>query len=230
MLVIGPYYGLAIAGGVQSLQAATTYIPSLAELVLQALVLPIFFGGLALLLHTFVCGEPLSTLQPGRSSIGLDIAHGIGVYCLLMLALLLLGMTLNAGQSEPMIPEAVRGLAEQSLADPRYMLVLFGPVFWLQAALLEEVTRAFLLLRMWRVWPAPHSRPVSVLVSAVLFGAAHIYEGWQGVAGTALIGLILGLTFLRYGRLLPLIIAHGLYNTTVLLVTLFYLQFGSSMN
>ena len=41
-------------------------------------------------------------------------------------------------------------------------------------------------------------------------------QGPLGVAGTALIGLILGWHYLARGRVLPLIVGHALYDTAVL--------------
>jgi membrane protease YdiL (CAAX protease family) len=48
-----------------------------------------------------------------------------------------------------------------------------------------------------------------VLVSSVLFGLAHSYQGRGGIVMTVLIGLILGTSRLAYGSLVPAIFWHS---------------------
>ena len=48
-----------------------------------------------------------------------------------------------------------------------------------------------------------------VLLSSVLFGLAHSYQGRGGIVMTLLIGLILGTSRLAYGSLMPAIFWHG---------------------
>lgn len=75
----------------------------------------------------------------------------------------------------------------------------------------EELTaRGFLLARCLiafdGVW-AP------VLVSSVLFGLGHIYQGWIGVVQTTVIGVIFAVFTLRWATLWPAIMAHAAMNT-----------------
>ena len=48
---------------------------------------------------------------------------------------------------------------------------------------------------------------VSVL-SAVLRGSYHLYQGLGGFLGNAVMGLIFGRIWQRWGRLTPLVLAH----------------------
>src|SRR5260370_23784779 len=48
-----------------------------------------------------------------------------------------------------------------------------------------------------------------VLVSSVLFGLAHSYQGRGGIVMTVLIGLILGTSRLAYDSLVPAIFWHS---------------------
>jgi len=48
-----------------------------------------------------------------------------------------------------------------------------------------------------------------VLVSSVLFGLAHSYQGKGGVVMTLLIGVLLGTSRLIYGSLVPAIVGHS---------------------
>jgi membrane protease YdiL (CAAX protease family) len=71
----------------------------------------------------------------------------------------------------------------------------------------EIIVVAFLLTRLsqlgWRKKPA-------LLASAVLRGSYHLYQGWGGFFGNAVMGLIFGWWFQRTRRVLPLVIAHFL--------------------
>ncbi|WP_164843928.1 CPBP family intramembrane glutamic endopeptidase [Croceicoccus ponticola] len=60
------------------------------------------------------------------------------------------------------------------------------------------------------------------IVSACVFGIAHMYQGWSGVLSTGAIGLIFGLLYVACGcRLLPCIAAHMATNAVG--ITLIYL-------
>ena len=85
------------------------------------------------------------------------------------------------------------------------------PVLILKAAenaVLEEViVVGYLVTRLrglqWRVG-------YIVLASAVLRGSYHLYQGFGAFVGNAVMGVIFALFFLRYKRVLPLVIAHTL--------------------
>jgi membrane protease YdiL (CAAX protease family) len=65
-----------------------------------------------------------------------------------------------------------------------------------------------------------------VLVSAVLFGLAHLYQGPGGMANTAISGLILGIVYMRFGRIWPLIIAHYLHDALQIVLLMYLVQSG----
>nr|WP_246136368.1 type II CAAX endopeptidase family protein [Leekyejoonella antrihumi] len=78
------------------------------------------------------------------------------------------------------------------------------------AALEETVMVGYLFTRWsqagWRLW-------VIVVVSAVIRGSYHLYQGFGGFAGNIVMGLILGSVYLRTRRVLPLIITHSILDT-----------------
>ena len=87
----------------------------------------------------------------------------------------------------------------------RYPILLLSA---LQNGLLEEVlVTGYLLtsLRKLGVHPA-----VAVVISATLRGSYHLYQGFGGFAGNAVMGVIFGTLFLRWRRATPMIIAHTL--------------------
>ena len=63
----------------------------------------------------------------------------------------------------------------------------------------------FLLTRFaqkgWTPW-------VALVVSAVVRGAYHLYQGFGGFLGNIVMGLVFGWLYRRWGRVMPLVIAH----------------------
>ncbi|MCK2219244.1 CPBP family intramembrane metalloprotease [Actinomadura sp. ATCC 31491] len=85
------------------------------------------------------------------------------------------------------------------------------PVLLLAAAqngVLEEVLVAgYLLHRLgqagWSPWRA-------VVVSSLLRGSYHLYQGFGGFAGNVVMGVVFGRAYQRWGRTAPLVVAHTL--------------------
>ncbi len=118
------------------------------------------------------------------------------------------------------VPE-IRHLVETVSRDPLLLVILLGPVLWIGVALFEELTRVFLLDRLWSVWRSPSGRWTVLVFSAGLFGLAHLYQGPDGIIGTGFIGLLFGWFYMASGRVWPLIIGHALYDTTWILTGLY---------
>jgi len=49
-----------------------------------------------------------------------------------------------------------------------------------------------------------------LIISSVIFGCSHVYQGMSGIAKSAVIGSIFGLLFLATGSLIPPMILHFL--------------------
>ncbi|MGW4644640.1 CPBP family intramembrane glutamic endopeptidase [Sphaerisporangium sp. NPDC004334] len=85
------------------------------------------------------------------------------------------------------------------------------PILLLAAAqngVLEEViVSGYLLHRLdalgWRPWRAVH-------LSATLRGSYHLYQGFGGFVGNVAMGLLFGRLYQRWGRAMPLVVAHTL--------------------
>jgi hypothetical protein len=92
--------------------------------------------------------------------------------------------------------------------DPHWYAIPVLVLSALRAALQEEViVVGFLFARLddlrWRPW--------AVLVAgAVLRGSYHLYQGFGGFLGNAIMGLVFGLVYRRFGRVAPLVVAHFL--------------------
>ena len=75
-----------------------------------------------------------------------------------------------------------------------------------QNALLEEVVGVgYLLTRLRELgWHAA----LAVGAHALLRGSYHLYQGFGGFVGNAVMGVVFALFFLRFKRVMPLVIAH----------------------
>jgi membrane protease YdiL (CAAX protease family) len=89
-----------------------------------------------------------------------------------------------------------------------------GPVLVLLAAgnavLEETVVVGYLVVRLREIGL---STPVIVAASALLRGSYHLYQGFGGFVGNAVMGVVFALFYLRFKRIVPLIIAHTLLDT-----------------
>lgn len=92
-------------------------------------------------------------------------------------------------------------------------LLLVGGVMLFTGLYEEMLARGFLLAR-WRVLLPGVWGPV--LLSSVLFGLGHFYQGWFGVVQTALVGVVFARLVLRWDTLWPAILAHAALNTFAL--------------
>ena len=92
-----------------------------------------------------------------------------------------------------------------------------APVWWavpvlilaaLQNALVEEVVGiGYLLRRLADLgWPVP----AAIAAHALLRGSYHFYQGFGGFVGNAVMGVVFALFYLRFRRVMPLVIAHTL--------------------
>jgi membrane protease YdiL (CAAX protease family) len=74
----------------------------------------------------------------------------------------------------------------------------------------EVVVVAYLLTRLRELGFTSTRALVS---SSLLRGAYHLYQGFGAGLGNLVMGLVFGFVWLRYGRLWPLIIAHGIIDS-----------------
>ena len=145
-------------------------------------------------------GEGPSAIGVDASQPGRDLARGAGLAALiggsglgLYLIAFHLGVELN--------------VVAESLPDIWWRI----PVLLLSAAqnaISEEVIMiGYLLSRLDRLGMRP-SR--AIVLSALIRGSYHLYQGAGAFLGNAVMGLIFGYFFRRWGRVMPMIIAHFL--------------------
>jgi hypothetical protein len=145
-------------------------------------------------------GEPPPSIGLDATRPGQDAARGAVLAALiggtglgLYLAAFNLGISLNV------VPE---NLPAVWWRIP--VLVLDG----IQNGVVEEILVIGYLLR--RLDELGWSPSRSIVVSALLRGSYHLYQGFGGFLGNAAMGVIFGLLYRRWGRVTPLIVAHSL--------------------
>ena len=119
---------------------------------------------------------------------------GIGVY----LGGRALGLTLNV------VPTAL---------DTYWWTIPVLLLAALRAGLVEEViVIGYLFARLrdlgWSSWNI-------IIASALLRGTYHLYQGFGSFVGNALMGIVFGWLYVRFGRLLPLVIAHVVLDAAI---------------
>lgn len=104
-------------------------------------------------------------------------------------------------------------------------------IVWTVAAFGEELLfRGFLLNTIPRLFPErfPTEKTkwgISLVVTSVIVGIGHAYQGPTGMILTGIIGFCFGLIYLTSKRnLWPSILTHGLYDTVAFLILFFGLR------
>jgi membrane protease YdiL (CAAX protease family) len=138
--------------------------------------------------------------RPGFDTLlGVGIAAGIGIPGLVLyFSARALGINTNVAPANLManwwtIPVLILAAAMNGILEE---VVMIG-FFFAKASSLR-----------WRVW-------VIVLVSALIRGSYHLYQGFGGFIGNFAMGVLFGLIYLKTRRVGPLIVAHTLMDITV---------------
>ena len=215
-----PVYAIVVWSALQSAGETEFQVPDLQYSLINLLIMVFGFGVFMLLILNFLCGERLIELDLKKQQSWMDLRDAILLVLALVAGQMLLGMVAPLF-SITEIPEANRQIARELAGDNALLLIWLGPIVWLQAGVFEEFLRTFMLSRLWHVWPKAPGRYLVLAASSLLFGLGHLYQGPFGVLGTTLIGLILGYYYMTRGRVLPLIISHALYDTTVILLLVY---------
>lgn len=183
----------------------------------QLLLGPLLGGGSLvfwiLFLHLLVCGDGLDGLgfRVGRPWLDLGLGAILSA-ALLLFHFAFYGTVGRLFPPRPPAQEIVELMA--GLARNPWMLALWlGPVVWIGVALFEELMRAFLLRRLWRVWPGPAGRWAVVAVVSALVGLAHGYQGPGAIVCIGVQSFFLGWFFMSTGRIRALIVSHALYDS-----------------
>jgi membrane protease YdiL (CAAX protease family) len=101
---------------------------------------------------------------------------------------------------------SIQAIAERILPQSTMELLPFLALA-ITAGLCEEfLYRGFAMAVLTRLGVVAW---VAVLVSSILFGLAHLYQGRGGLVSTMLVGIVLGIGRVVYGSLVPVIFWHA---------------------
>jgi hypothetical protein len=173
-----------------------------------------------LLLLRFLCGERIRDLNLRAGTWWKDILAGIGLSALTLAILLFSSEAISRlfpGQRD----FVVRDLFNEVFQNPWLFVLWIGPGILIIAGIGEELVRAFILTRLWKLSSNTARRWIAVVFYAVLFGLGHIYQGPPGVIMAGIYSLIISAYYLRFGRVTVMIIAHYLHD--VVQFTLLYI-------
>jgi membrane protease YdiL (CAAX protease family) len=167
-------------------------------------LLGIFFALVPVLLALYLLGRE-------RSALGLDLRRprfDLGWGVLLAAGIGLPGLLLAYAAAKLGLNAQIVPAALQPLWWAVPVLILAA----IQNAVLEEVVVVgYLITRLRQLG----LRPAAVVgISAVLRGSYHLYQGFGAFLGNAVMGVVFALFFLRFKRVMPLILAHSLLDIT----------------
>ena len=159
---------------------------------------PLALVALALYLLSRDGSNPLRRIGLDANSPWRDLGRGLGLVALIGIpgiAFYLAGRSL--------------GLTVAIEAGPLNWLWWSVPVLLLaalRASAVEEIVGVgYLFTRLKQLgWS-----PVTIVIAAALFrGSYHAYQGIGPLIGNVLMGLVFGWAYLRWGRVMPLVVAH----------------------
>jgi len=192
---------------------------------LELILYPLLFGGSSIgiiyLLKRFFLKEHLSDFNPGKGKWTTDILMGLALtavyFVLFYIERLTLSDLLRFNSNQELL-----GLMLDMRRSPVLITIWFGPVLWIGIALYEELIRVFLLSSLWKFSNKLLWSLAVIILSAIIMGLAHWSQGSYGIVTIAIKSIISGFFFFKYRRLLPLVIAHVLYDgiqVALLLIT-----------
>jgi membrane protease YdiL (CAAX protease family) len=145
----------------------------------------------------------------------MDLLYGLLIFAGVFVLLTLLSAILM------LLPAAGRSIFTTGfrwkLEDPRLIPLVL--LFCLATGYREELFFRSYLITRFRQLHLPVF--VAIGMSTLLFAAGHAYQGVAGLAVALIQGAYFSILFVRFKNIHPLAVAHGLYNATVLLITLF---------
>ncbi|BFU47853.1 CPBP family intramembrane glutamic endopeptidase [Krasilnikovia sp. MM14-A1004] len=163
-------------------------------------LLEIFFALVPVLLVLYLLDRPTRTLGLTLDRPGFDAGWGFGLAAAIGIpGLLLVYAAAQLGVNAQIVPAALQPVW---WATP--VLILAA----IKNAVLEEViVVGYLMTRLRQIgWQLP----LVVGASAVLRGSYHLYQGFGAFVGNAIMGVVFALFFVRFKRVMPLIVAHSI--------------------
>ncbi|MBN2044800.1 MAG: CPBP family intramembrane metalloprotease [Anaerolineales bacterium] len=178
-------------------------------------VLLSFAGMIAafMLKHTNLAGIGFVPQENWLATIGLSLLLGAGTAFLGTILIDPLAEKITGVPHDLSLVDGVRGNLKSLLS----LLLLV----WVTVAFLEEIIfRGFMMTEIAKfLGTGGLAMVINILVTAVVFGLAHWYQGKSGVLSTAMIGILISIIFVLSGLNLWLVILiHGFIDTAALIL------------
>jgi membrane protease YdiL (CAAX protease family) len=163
-------------------------------------LLGIAFALVPVLLALYLLDRPRRTLGISFDRPAFDLGWGFGLAAAIGIpGLLLVYVAAKLGLNAQIVPAALQ---------PVWWAIPVLIIAAVQNAVLEElIVVGYLITRLssfgWRV-------AAIVAASALLRGSYHLYQGFGAFVGNAIMGVVFALFFVKFKRVMPLIIAHSL--------------------
>lgn len=191
----------------------------------ELILYPLLFGGtsilILLLVKKYYLNEALKEFNPGKGNYWTDILWGLALvmvyFILFYVERPLLGNILEFKSNTEML-----SLMLDMRESPFLLILWFLPVLWIGIALYEELIRVFMLSALWKFSSKMWWKIMVIILSAAVMGLVHYSQGSYGMLTIGIKGLVSAFFFWKVKRLLPLVIAHALYDgiqVAVLLMT-----------
>lgn len=201
-----PSYVLPVMAQLQSDQPLSVKDVSLYSMAFGGIMIVVI-----LLLLRYLYGERIRDLNLREGKWWKDILVGIGLSALTLASLILLSNPINS--MFPSEPQSGMGdFFSEMVENPWLFAMITGPMLIIGAGVFEELTRVFLLTRLWNISSKKEWKWMTVILSAVLFGLGHMYQGPAGVIMTGISGLIMASYYLLFGRVASMMVAHYLHD------------------
>ena len=192
---------------------------------IELIAYPLIFGGLSIgviyLLKRYYLKESLSDFNLCKGIWTTDILWGFILsaiyFTLFYVERLTLANLLSFYTNKEML-----GLMLDMRSNPMLITIWFGSVLWIGIALFEELIRVFILNSLWKFSNSKLWAVVVIVISAIIIGLAHWSQGSYGIVTIVIKSVVSGIYFYKFRRLLPLVIAHALYDgiqVALLLIT-----------
>lgn len=193
---------------------------------IELIAYPLLFGGFSILviglLKVHFLKEKLRDFNSGNGTWHSDVLWGFSLAAGYFILFFLFQSTLT-GVLAFRPNEELLGLMLDMQQSTWLIILWFGPVLWLGVALYEELVRVFLLSTFWKEKESTAFVMISLLFTSLIFGLAHFSQGPYGMVTIGLKSILPALFFYQKRRLMPLILAHVLYDG--LQVTAFLLTY-----
>jgi membrane protease YdiL (CAAX protease family) len=176
---------------------------------------PLIFGITGIIIiyavKRYFLNENIRDFNKSKGSILKDLLLGLTLAVVYFILFFIFRITLSNILSFNQNTELLNLMIDMR-ENPFLIILWFGPVLVIGIAMFEELMRAFTLTILWDLNNSKLWIYISIIISATITGLTHWSQGSYGIVTIGLKSIITGLFYLKYRRLLPLIVAHILYD------------------